>query len=135
MPDTLLGDGLLPFPIRINANQYGDYTLLTVVHSTSTPYVEIYRVHRNGTKTVIGTSDGLSKDDSGVAIAYPDGTVRLYVSQADPGQSGTTSKVYFKDFPSAIPPFKPLEIQYQDILYLYDKIQKIQNKLSEAGSI
>lgn len=125
----LLGNGLLPLPTNVSASQYGDITLVTVIHKDiPIPQAEVYKVTRNGTVTSIGKSEGLGKDDSASAVAFYDGTVRLFVSEADPGGSGTTSKVKYYDFPNAVP-------NNYDTIFVYNLIRSIQQKLYEAGSV
>lgn len=124
----LLGNGLLPLPTNVSASQYGDYTLVTVVHKDiPIPQAEVYKVDRAGNVTSIGKSEGLGKDDSASAVAFVDGTVRLFVSEADPGQSGTTSKVHYYDFPNAVP-------NSYDLNFIYNLVRKIQSFLYSAGS-
>lgn len=85
-------------------------SLVCVVHLGVAPAVaEVYAIDRAGTARSIGRSEPIGKDDSAGARAYHDGTVRLFVAEADPtaGSSGTTTKVRFYDFPGAVPPAPP----------------------------
>lgn len=133
----LIGNGLLPLPSNINASQYGDWTLLTVIHkNVPVQYAAVYKVYIDGSVTFIGRSEANGKDDSASAIAYENGTVRLYVSEADPGQSGSTSKVHYYDFPGALPNWTLRNVDQvarQDISYVNNKLNILKLKLGEAA--
>lgn len=98
-----------PWPAKVVAVPIGDAaetTLVTVLHlGVPTPYVETYLMTRAGAFQSIGRSEPIGKDDSGAAVAYRDGTVRLVASEADPiaGSPGSSSDLTYYDFPGAAP--------------------------------
>ncbi len=122
-----------PFPhIKVTASDApNNGTLLTIIHASSVPYAAVYLVNLDSTFAYIGRSESLGKDDSAQAKAYTNGTVRLYVSEADPGQSGTTSKVHYYDFPNAVAPEVPNNTVDQ---YARDQITTVKARLVSAGS-
>lgn len=129
----LIGNGLLPLPLKIDADILWDGShLVTVLHNDTIPYAAVYRVIGT-TPTFIGRSTGTGKTDSGSAFAAPNGDVFLYVSQADPGQSGSTSKVYVYPFPAAVPANPGNNTSVDQ--YARDKIAAIQAKLYEASDV
>lgn len=102
MPGTLVGNGLLPMPLKINATALDDGSdLITVLQNSQ---ISVYRVVNNF-PTLIGSSNGAGKCDSGDVVVRANGDVILYVSQADNivGSSGSTSKIYTYKFPNAVP--------------------------------
>lgn len=135
----LVGNGLLPLPSNINASQYGDWTLLTVIHkNVPVQYAAVYRIYIDGSVSFIGRSEAFGKDDSAASVAFPNGLVRLFVSEADPGQSGTTSKVHYYDFVNGLPSDWTLrnvdQVARQDVSYVNSKLNATKLKLSEAGN-
>jgi hypothetical protein len=103
MPGTLVGGNIQAVPLRINGELLFDGSvLLTALHSNQ--QLSVYHV-ANNTARLIGSSNGLGKVDSGFAVALNNGTVVLFVSQADnvSGSSGSTCKVYTYAFANAVP--------------------------------
>jgi hypothetical protein len=82
-----------------------EITLITVVHDNEpVAYAEVHAVASDGTSQLIGRSPNtIGKVDSASADAFPDGTVRLWVSAALPKQPGATSFIQYIDFPKALP--------------------------------
>lgn len=82
-----------------------DLTLLSTVAITLLS-AEVWKVDRNGAAERIGTTIGkdIGKIDSASPSYLRDGTVRLTLSCADVGASGSTSHFEYFDFPNAIPP-------------------------------
>jgi hypothetical protein len=97
------------FAVRLTTSYVGDAaetTLVTVVHfDVSVPYAEVHAVTPTGESRLVGRSPTtIGKVDSASAEAFPNGTVRLWVSAADPhGGSGSTSFIQYFDFPNAVP--------------------------------
>lgn len=122
-----------PFPhIKVTASvALEDKTLVTIIHGSSVLYAATYLVNIDGTFAFIGRSETLGKDDSAQAVALRNGTVRLFVSEADPGQGGATSKVHYYDFSNAVAPVIP---NYTVDQYARDQISTIKARLISAGS-
>lgn len=97
--------------VRITTSRvpWTDLTLVTVVRflGVPVPTAEVFKVNRAGAAIAIGRSNLATRDDSAAAEAYDDGTVRLWVSEMDPGGGGATCHVEFYDFPNAVPPKPP----------------------------
>jgi hypothetical protein len=72
------------------------HCLLTVLHFSEPKHTaEVLWVRPDGTNTSLGHSDATRRDDSGGAVALPDGSVVLYVSEeATPGAGGDDSEVH-----------------------------------------
>ncbi len=123
-----------PLPIiKISIFPLPDNSIIvTAIHGVAIPYAECYLVNSSGllVKT-IGRSEPLGKDDSAFTIARPKGTVILYVSEADSGQSGATAKLHDYIFYNAVPPFSNSSSIDQ---YARDEITKIKKGLVIIGS-
>jgi hypothetical protein len=113
-----------------------DLTLVTVVHLDIAPsYAEVYRSTRSGAQVSIGKSgDLLGKVDSASSEVYADGTVRLWVAQADnvAGSSGDTNKIKYYDFPGAVPAQPPVSGSSADG-FVRDRLRAVRNALLPLG--
>lgn len=94
----------IPARISVSRVQNAAQTvLLTVVYlGVMVPYAEVFAVGRLGNIRSIGRSGGGGKVDSAESIAYSDGTVRLFVAQAEPGGSGSSTRIKYYDFKDAV---------------------------------
>jgi hypothetical protein len=77
-------------------------TTLVAIVAVSLAYAEVWAEARDGTERFIGRSTGTGKVDSASPSYFADGTVRLSVSAAVPGGSGTTSYRQTFDFPNEL---------------------------------
>lgn len=123
-------------PVRISASRLWDNTsLLTVL--VSRPYGLRAQVFHEvgGNVFKLLESDDLGKDDSASAFALEDGTVVLFVSEADPGGSGTTSKVWkYMTGPNAVTPRLVTDVWTQsNVQYVYNFFRFIQSKFVALG--
>lgn len=66
-----------------------------------------YLVNRAGVATLLAQSEGQGKDDSASSIIFNDGTLWLIVAEADPGGSGTTTKIDIYEYASVFPKIEP----------------------------
>lgn len=81
-----------------------DRTLVTAI-AVDLLSASIWLVTRDGHVERIGkTPGGCPKIDSAWPRAFPDGTARLCMAQADVGGGGATSHLTWIDFPDAFPP-------------------------------
>lgn len=84
-------------------NDAGESVLVSGINMNSGIAVaEVYAIDKSGMKRLIGSANTGGKDDSVAAIAYSDGMVRMFVSEADIAGSGTTSAVRLYDFPNMV---------------------------------
>lgn len=108
-----------------------DGALLTVIHATSVPYAAVYRVDMNDIATFIGRDEPNGKADSASSIVREDGSVEMYVSEADPNASGTTCKIHKYVFPNAVAPNYPNSAVDE---FARGEIVQIKQGLTAAGS-
>lgn len=125
-------------PIKVSATPLhnpAEDVLVTIVHANSVPArVEVFLVNRAGNLTALASSEVLGKDDSGSAVGYSDGTLRLFVSESDliPNSSGTTSKLVSYDFPGALPTNQP---QTAVDTWARERLTVIENKLAAIKNV
>lgn len=82
----------------------GDSTLVSVI-GYDLMSAALWIVERDGAAHRIGgTPAGCPKIDSAFPRAFPDGTARLCMAQADVGGGGATSHLTWIDFPGAFTP-------------------------------
>lgn len=133
MPGILVGGITQPVPLKINGELLFDGSiLLTALHTNQ--QISVYRVVGN-VATMIGSSNGLGKVDSGFAVAMNNGTVLLFVSQADnfSGSSGSTCKIYTYTFPNAVPVNPGASGTIDSVLR--SKVAAIQEILNDASQV
>jgi len=63
-----------------------------------------YKVTKDDVATLVGRTNALGKDDSVSGVVYSNGDVRVDVSEADAGGSGSTCAIRTYTFPAAFPP-------------------------------
>lgn len=110
-------DNIIPagMPGRVTACQHGPFTLITVVHlGLAVATAKVYKWQPGmpmAEQLPFVQSDLVGKDDSAMAIGLIDGTCRLVVAQADPGQGGATIKVDVYDFPGVLPVLQTSQVE------------------------
>lgn len=139
MAAPLVGDGLIPQPVRLSGFQAWDGTVVIVALRTLASGLQatLYRDFQNGTIQQFGQTSGTAKDDSAFAILLDNGTVKLYVSEADDGASGTTTKVRHYEFPNIFPPKPPVTDAYAraQVIYAVNLIRAVQLQLGQAAEV
>jgi len=101
------GQVILPaFFIKVTSVLYGDTSVVCGINmSSGTAVAECYKIPRNLSAPIkLGSATAGGKDDSVDAVVFPDGTLRMYVSEADaPAGAGNTAKIRVYDFPNTLP--------------------------------
>jgi len=101
------GQVVLPgFMIKVTSSLYGTNSIVCGVNmSSGVAVAECYKISRDlSAPVLLGKATAGGKDDSVSAVVFNDGTLRMYVSEADPpAGAGNTVKVRVYDFPSALP--------------------------------
>jgi hypothetical protein len=118
--DLTLGAIPAPAPsVRLTSCRVDDEvqtTLYAFVQFGANPtYAECWAVTRGGAARFIGrTPPSWGKVDSATPEYFPDGTVRLSCSVAEPGGSGSTSTIKWEDFAGAL---SGLDAHGKDLIY------------------
>lgn len=98
---------LIPgFIVEVDAIRGDDVAETVILNAKAQAEGELlktWKVSRAGVVTPVDAADDGGKDNSGCAVVYRDGTVRVFVSEALVGGSGTTSRIVFYDYPNLLP--------------------------------
>lgn len=97
-------DGFVVNVTAVAVNDVEESAVLCAVVQGTVATAHCWKVTRAGAVTHLGSSEPLGKDNSAAAIIYADGTVRVYVSEADPGGAGSTSHIDSYDVAGAVSP-------------------------------
>ncbi len=107
-PSRVLKNAITGFTSAIDVVKHNDQAesvVVSVVHLNQAVARSVaYSVSKSGVATAIAESEPLGKDNSVSSIIFNDGTLWMVVSEAEPGGSGSTSKVDIYEYSGAFQP-------------------------------
>jgi len=108
MPTRVIQNAITGFTSGVDAVKHNDAAetvVVAVVHFNQAVARSIaYTVSKSGVATPIAESEPLGKDNSVSPIIFNNGTLWMLVSEADPGGSGSTSKIDIYEYAGAFQP-------------------------------